>query len=147
MYRKWNNYLDVVVDSLSKMCILILCKKKIMAEMEAHLFCQNVWVDFGIPTSIISDSDSRVIGKFGHLYGSLWKQRWIKAQHFIHKSTVKQKWSIEMWYTFFEGIVVSILNFGMNSCIMYNMPRTKLYTLLLRSVHSRHVLGTCQILL
>ena len=147
MSRKWNNYLDVVVDSFSKMCILILCKKKIMAEMDAHLFFQNVWVHFGLPTSIILDSDSHVIGKFGHIYGSLWKQRRIKAQHFIHKSTVKQKWSIKMWYIFFEGIVVNILNFGMNSCIMYNMPTTKLYTLLLRSVHSGHVLGTFQSLL
>ena len=62
MSRKWNNYLDVVVDRFSKMCILILCKKKIMAEMAAHLFFQNVWVHFGLPTSIISDLDSRVIG-------------------------------------------------------------------------------------
>ena len=69
MSRKWNNYLDVVVDSFSKMCILFLCKKKIMAEMAAHLFFQNVWVHFGLPTSIISNSDSRVIRKF---WSSLW---------------------------------------------------------------------------
>ena len=41
-----------------------------MAEMVAHLFFQNVWVHFGLPTSIISDSDSRVIGKF---WSSLWE--------------------------------------------------------------------------
>ena len=41
-----------------------------MAEMAAHLFFQNVWVHFGLPTSIISDSDSRVIGKF---CSSLWE--------------------------------------------------------------------------
>ena len=135
------------MDSFSKMCILILCKKKIMAEMAAHLFFQNVWVHFGLPTSIISDSDSRVIGKFWSSLWELMETETNKAQHFIHKSTVKQKWSIEMWYIFFEGILVRILNFGMNSCIMYNMPTTKLYPLLLRSVHSRHVLGTCQSIL
>ena len=38
--------------------------------MTAHLLSQNVWVQFGIPTSIIYDRDSRFLGKF---WSSLWE--------------------------------------------------------------------------
>ena len=47
-----------------------------MAKMAAHLFFQNVWVYFRLPTSIISDSDSCIIGKF-------WSYLWDN----INKST------------------------------------------------------------
>jgi hypothetical protein len=50
------------------------CKKKITVEMTAHLFFQNVWVHFGLPTSIISYRDSLFsweilvifMGTYGH---------------------------------------------------------------------------------
>jgi hypothetical protein len=70
MSRKGHDYLYVVVDRFSKMCILMPCKKQITAEMTVHLFFQNVWVHFGLPTSIISDQDSRFLGKF---WSSLWE--------------------------------------------------------------------------
>ena len=70
MSRKGHDYLYVVVDRFSKMCILMPCKKQIIAEMIAHLFFQNVWVHFGLPTSIISDRDSCFLGKF---WSSLWE--------------------------------------------------------------------------
>ena len=70
MSRKGHDYLYVVVDRFSKMCILMPCKKQITAKMTAHLFFQNVWVHFGLPTSIISDRDSRFLGKF---LSSLWE--------------------------------------------------------------------------
>jgi hypothetical protein len=57
MSRKGHDYLYVVVDRFNKMCILMPCKKQITTEMTAHLFFQNVWVHFGLPTSIISDRD------------------------------------------------------------------------------------------
>ena len=41
-----------------------------MAEMDADLFFQNVWVHFDLRTSIISDLDSCVIWKF---WSSLWE--------------------------------------------------------------------------
>ena len=67
--KRGHDYLYVVVDRFSKMCILMPCKKKVTAEQTAHLFFQNVWVHFGFPTSIVSDQDSC----FGRNFGSsLW---------------------------------------------------------------------------
>jgi hypothetical protein len=68
--RKSHDYLYVVVDRFSKMCILMPCKKQITAEQTAYLFFQHVWVHFGLPTSIVSDRDSRFLGEF---WTSLWK--------------------------------------------------------------------------
>ena len=44
-------------------------KKKVTAEKTTHVFFQNVWVHFGLPTSIVSDRDSRFVGNF---WSSLW---------------------------------------------------------------------------
>ena len=55
MSKKGHDYLYVVVDRFSKMYILMPCKKLITTEMTAHFFFQNVWVHFGLPTSIISN--------------------------------------------------------------------------------------------
>ena len=63
--RKGHDYLYVVVDRFSNMCILTPCNKQVTAEQIAKLFFQNVWVHFGLPTSIVSDRDSRFVGKFG----------------------------------------------------------------------------------
>ena len=60
MSRKKHDYIFVVVDRFSKMCILMPCKKTITAE----LYFQHVWVHFGLPTSIVSDMDSNFIGNF-----------------------------------------------------------------------------------
>ena len=40
------------------------CKKTINAEKTANIFFQNVSVHFGLPTSIVSDRDSRFVGNF-----------------------------------------------------------------------------------
>ena len=53
--KRGHDYLYVVVDRFSKMCISMPCKKKITAKQIVQLFFQNVWVHFGFPTSIISD--------------------------------------------------------------------------------------------
>ena len=68
--RKGHDYLYVVVDRSSKMCILTPCNKQVTAEQTAKLFFQNVWVHFGLPTSIVSNRDSRFVGKF---WSSLWE--------------------------------------------------------------------------
>ena len=70
MSRKRHVYLYVVMDQFSKMCILMPCKKHITVEMTAHLFFQNVWVHFGLPTSIISYQNSLFLGK---IWSSLWE--------------------------------------------------------------------------
>ena len=55
MSRKGHDYLYVVVDSFNKMCVLIPCKKQVTAEKTTQTFFENVWVHFGLPTSIVSD--------------------------------------------------------------------------------------------
>ena len=64
MSRKGHDYLYVVVDRFRKMCLLIPCKKTITAEKTTNIFFQNVWVHFGLPTYIVSDRDSRLVGNF-----------------------------------------------------------------------------------
>ena len=74
--RKQHDYLYVVVDRFSKMCILMPCKKTITAE----LFFHHVWIHFGLPTSIISDRDSRFVGNF-------WSNLWEMMDTKLNKST------------------------------------------------------------
>ena len=64
MLRKGHDYLYVVVDSFTKMCILIHCNKQVTTNMIAQLFFQYVWVHFGLPTSILSGHHSRFLWKF-----------------------------------------------------------------------------------
>ena len=68
--RKGHDYLYVIVDRFRKMCILIPCNKKIIAEQTTKLFFQHVWVHFWLPTSIVFDRDYRFVGK---LLPSLWE--------------------------------------------------------------------------
>ena len=62
--RKQHDYLYVVMDRLSKMCLLMPCKKTITDEKITELYFQHVWVHFGFPNSIVSDKDSKFIGNF-----------------------------------------------------------------------------------
>jgi hypothetical protein len=70
MSKRGHDYLYVVVDRFRNMCILMPCKKQVTAEKTANLFFQYVWVHFGLPTSIISDRDTRFLGDF---WTSLWR--------------------------------------------------------------------------
>ena len=67
--KRFHDYFYVVVDRFRKMCILMPCKKKVTAEQTAHIFFQNVWIHFGLPTSIVSDRDSQFVG---NSWSSLW---------------------------------------------------------------------------
>jgi hypothetical protein len=58
MTKGGHDYLYVVVDRFSKMCILMPCKKHITAKQTVNHFFQYVWVHFGLPTSIFSDRDT-----------------------------------------------------------------------------------------
>ena len=51
------------------MCILMPCKKQVTVEQTTQWFFDNVWVHFGMPTSIVYDQDSEFFGKF---WSSLW---------------------------------------------------------------------------
>ena len=80
MSRKGHDYLYVVVDRFSKMCILMACEKIITAKKTANLFFQNVWIYFGLPTSIVTDRDSRFVGNF-------WSKLWDMMDTKLKKST------------------------------------------------------------
>jgi hypothetical protein len=69
------------------MCILMPCKKQVIAEQMTQMFFQNVWVHFGFPKSIISDLDSRFVGSF---WSSLWALMDTKLKK--RKPMVRQKW-------------------------------------------------------
>jgi hypothetical protein len=59
-----HDYLYVVVDRFNKMCILMPCKNQVTTEQTTQLFFSNVWVHFGLPTSIVYDRESLFLGKF-----------------------------------------------------------------------------------
>ena len=59
-----NDCLFMVVDRLSKMAIMMACKKNIIAETTAKIFFERVWVHFGIPQSIILDRDIKLLSTF-----------------------------------------------------------------------------------
>ena len=62
------------------MCILTPFKKKITVEQTSHLLFQNIWVHFGLPTSIVSDRDSQFVGSF-------WLTLWDMMETKLKKST------------------------------------------------------------
>jgi hypothetical protein len=70
MSRKGHDYFYLFVDRFIKMCVLIPCKKKLTTEKTTQMFFENVWVHFGLPTSIVPDQESRLMGKF---WSSLWE--------------------------------------------------------------------------
>jgi hypothetical protein len=82
----------VVVDRFSKMCILVPCKKQVTAEQTAQMFFQNVWVHFGLPTSIISDRDSHFVGEFWSTLWGLMDTKLKKSTTFHPQTDGKQKW-------------------------------------------------------
>jgi hydrogenase maturation factor len=80
MSKGGHDYLYVVVDKYNKMCILIPCKKQIIVEQTANLFFQYVSIHFGLPTSIISDQDTRFLVDFWEI---LWRMMNTKLKRSI----------------------------------------------------------------
>ena len=69
--RKRHDYLYFVVERISKMCILIPYKKKIIVELTADLFFQTI-LDYLLLLYITEIPSS--LGNFGHIYGNLCTQ-------------------------------------------------------------------------
>jgi hypothetical protein len=82
MSRKCLDYLYVVVDRFNKMCVLIPCKKKFITEQTSQMFFENVWVHFGLPTSIVFDQDSRFMGNIWSNFLELMDTRLKKSTSF-----------------------------------------------------------------
>lgn len=78
--RKGHDYIFVVVDRFSKMCVLMPCKNTIGEQEATNLFFGQVWVHFGIPRSIISDRDTRFPSAF-------WTTLWEKMDTKLKRST------------------------------------------------------------
>ena len=80
---KWgNDCVFVVVDRFSKMVIMAACKKSIKAEAIAKMFFERVWVNFGIPQTIVSDWDNRFLNTFWLILWSLLDTNLTKSTSF-----------------------------------------------------------------
>ena len=77
-----NDCVFVVVDRFSKMSILTTWKKNITVETMDKLFFERVWVHFGLPQTIISDQDSRVLSTFWSILWSLLDTKLTKSTSF-----------------------------------------------------------------
>jgi hypothetical protein len=62
--KRGHDYLFVVVEKFSKMCIPVRCKKTIKGQDATILIFERVWVHFGIPRRIISNKDTRFLNAF-----------------------------------------------------------------------------------
>jgi hypothetical protein len=82
MSIKGRDYLYVVVDRFNKICVLIPCKKQVTVGQTTQMFFENVCVHFGLPTSIVSDRDSRFMGKFWSILWELMDTRLKKTTTF-----------------------------------------------------------------
>jgi hypothetical protein len=78
--KRGNDCVFVVVDHFSKMGILTACKKGITTEDTTKIFFERVWVDFGIPQTIISYQDSQFLN-------TLWLSLWSLLDTMLSKST------------------------------------------------------------
>jgi len=75
-----NDCVFVFVDRFLKMAIMATHKKSITTKATAKLFFEWVWVHFGIPQSIISDWESRLLSTF-------WSSLWSRLDTKLTKST------------------------------------------------------------
>jgi hypothetical protein len=64
MSRMGHDYLYVMVEKFRNMYILMPCKKQVIVEHKTHMFFSNVWVHFGLSTSIISNREPHFLGMF-----------------------------------------------------------------------------------
>jgi hypothetical protein len=62
--RKGHDYMFVVVDMFSDMCIIIPCKNTIKGQYATNMFFENVWMHFEIPRSITSYRDIIFLSSF-----------------------------------------------------------------------------------
>lgn len=74
--RKGYEYLFVVVERFSKICIMMPCIKTICGQEETNLFFGQVWAHFGIPMSIVSKRDMKFLSLFWIILRIRWTWSW-----------------------------------------------------------------------
>ena len=130
MSIKQHDYLYVVVDRFSKMCILMSCKKTITTEkmLKFILNMYGLIMDFQILLLVTGILDSLVI--FGPIFGRWWTQSWRRVLLFIRKMVAKPRCSTKPLCIYWEDILANILSCGMSNSITFNMLTTRQNTLL-----------------
>ena len=78
--KKGHDAILIVIDKLSKTIKTIPTKTTVTAPEVADLFFQHIFRHFGLPSTIISDHDSRFTGKF-------WQTLWAKLGTKLAMST------------------------------------------------------------
>ena len=69
---EWYNWVVVIVDRYSKYATFIPAPQECSAKQAAPLFFKHVVKYWGVPRSIVSDRDTRFMGRFEQNYLSLW---------------------------------------------------------------------------
>lgn len=80
MSKRGYDYLFVVMDRFSTMCILIPCKNIVTVQEVANVYFTYVWIHFGLTTSIIFDRYFLFVGNF---WISLWERMDTKLKRSI----------------------------------------------------------------
>jgi hypothetical protein len=79
MTRRGHDSLYVVVDRFNEMSALMPCTKTIKGREVTILFFEKVWVNFGIPRSVVLDRDTGFLSIF---WISLWENLDTKLKRF-----------------------------------------------------------------
>lgn len=112
------------------MVILIPYKKTTTTQQSAQLFFEHVWKHYCIPTTIITDRDSRfLLASSGRHSGSSSTHSYPCRPRSILRQMGRPRLSIAWWYSCFESTTISIDGHGTRFSHTYSISITELSTL------------------